>query len=102
MLKHIRVFKYLILRLIVFTLRRYKYFIVFSISVRIFVKENGRGFERSDNLSSEIFYSCTRFYGLRKATKCQRTAGVDVEVVTATSLLKMTYGVITSIYTTIL
>jgi len=61
------------------------------------MKENGRGFERSDNLSSEILYSCTRFYGLRKATKCQRIAGVDVEVIATTFLLTMTYGVITSI-----
>ena len=66
------------------------------------MKENGRGFESSDNLSSEILYSCTRFYGLRKATKCQRIYGVDVEVITATFLLKMTYGFITSTYATIL
>jgi len=57
----------------------------------LFVKENGRGFERSDNLSSEILYSCTRFYGLRKGMKCQRIAGVDVEVRTLTFLLYRTY-----------
>jgi hypothetical protein len=64
------------------------------------VKENGKGFQRKDNLSSEILYSCIRFCGLRKAMKCQRTAGVDVEVRTVTFLLYRTYD--SSIYATIL
>jgi hypothetical protein len=36
--------------------------------------------KESDNRSSEIFYSCPCFYGLRKATKGQRRSGVTVEV----------------------
>ena len=66
----------------------------------LFVKENGRGFERSDNLLSEILYSRTRYYGLRKAMKCQRIAGVDVQVRTVTFLLYRT--LITSMYAAVL
>ena len=50
-----------------------------------------------DDLSSDVFYSCTRFYGLMKALKCQRVAGVTVDVRTATFLLYRTYGVTTAI-----